>query len=180
MLACVFAAATACTSANSIPEPATSTTPTSIDATASATTTSTGSHGSTSTASARSSNQGSATSSSVVLSQPPGSYTIPQYLLCGQQFMVFQGATLYTYPDIPSSFKYDPDTHNQTMVVALGADCTHGGTVSVAPEGAATVTSVAVAVDGLPLVVEVTPANGKTGTITFTPSIGAAIRTYLE
>jgi len=94
--------------------------------------------------------------------------------------MVFQGGTLYKYPDIPQSFKFQPDSPGNSMVVVLDGDCSHGGTVSVTPKGAAKVTSVAAATDGLPLVVEVTPAHGKTGTIAFKSSIGAAIKTNLE
>ncbi len=154
--------------------------PTSSIPTASAPPTSTRPSGFISTPSAPPSNPGSATSTSIDLSQPPGSYTVPQYVLCGQQFMVFQGGTLYKYPDIPQSFKFQPDSPGNSMAVVLDGDCSHGGTVSVTPKGAAKVTSVAAATDGLPLVVEVTPAHGKTGTIAFKSSIGAAIKTNLE
>lgn len=93
---------------------------------------------------------------------------------------MFAFATLFKYPDIPQSLKSDPDSPGNTMVVVLDGDCSHGGTVSVTPKGAAKVTSVAAATDGLPLVVEVTPAHGKTGTITFKPSIGAPVKTNFE
>ena len=119
-------------------------------------------------------------STPISLSQPPGTYSLQQYVLCGQQFGIFPGGELHIYPAVPKVVTHGPDAGVRFLVVALGADCRHGATVSVAPTGAAKVSSLVFADDGNPLVVTITPQSGKTGVVTFTPASGPPVRTKIE
>ena len=131
------------------------------------------------TAARPSSAQQAAGTPAISLSQPPETYSVPQYLLCGQQFGVYQGADLYIYPAVPKAAIPRSDGRYRSLAVALGADCQHGATVKVSPAAAATVQSMVFAGDGNPLVVMVVPHGGKTGVVTFTPASGPPIRTKI-
>ena len=95
-------------------------------------------------------------------------------LLCGQQFNVWPPDVLSIYTNVPESVHHGPKV---SLIVAVGADCHHGATVSVSPEGAAKLTPLVAANDGKPLVVKVQVV--KAGVVTFVPSNGVPVRTTI-
>lgn len=111
---------------------------------------------------------------SIPLSQPLASYSLPTYLLCGQQFAVLVGSTLYKYPDLPKTFNPGEGSLRYSMTVVLGADCEHGASVTVSPGAAAEVSNVVLATDGKPLVVQIIPRRGARGIATFGSNGGGA------
>ncbi len=120
-----------------------------------------------------------ATGASISLSQPPGTYSVSQFVLCGQQFGQFEGSQLSIYPDVPKTLVPEPGSSGPALIVAVAADCNHGAAVTVVPEGAAKVTSMVSARDGKPLVVLVVPQGDRKGVITFSPAKGTPVRTSI-
>lgn len=121
------------------------------------------------------SNQAPTTSTSPIsLGQPPSTYTLSHYILCGKQFVVPSLQNLWIYPDVPKVLHHTPGS-DFGLVLVIGGDCGHGGLVSFDPSANATLKPLIVAAEGRPLVVEVLTAIGKTGTVHFVPAGGPAV-----
>lgn len=116
------------------------------------------------------------TVASISLGQPPGTYSLSHYTLCGRDFIVPSLQNLWVYPNIPKSVRYIPGG-NFGLVVVIGDDCTQGGTIETSPEGHITVKHLVAAADGKPLVAEVLFGSQQTGTVTVTPQGGQTMTT---